>query len=67
MIRRPSLISRHCANASPQVVVQWDPPATPVFCRGIMELDIWRDVPTRIDDHRPRQVRDFPGAEPCFD
>ena len=32
-----------------------------------MQLDIWRDVPTRIDDHRPRQICDFPGAEPCFD
>ena len=32
-----------------------------------MELDIWRDLPGRIDDHRPGQIGNFPGAEPCFD
>ena len=30
-----------------------------------MQLDIWCDLPARID-HRPRQICDFPGAQPCF-
>ena len=49
-----------------QVIVQWNSPTTPVFCRGVMELDSWRNLPSRINDHRPRQVRDFPSAEPSF-
>src|SRR5450756_21796 len=51
----------------PQIIMKWDPAATPVFCRAVMQFNIRRDLPTWVEDHWPGQVGDFSSAKASLD
>src|SRR5438874_5185110 len=47
--------------------MEWDrAPAAPLG-GSVIQLDVIRDTTVRIEQHRPGELGDFTGAQPCFE